>query len=717
MSVFTTTYTAIILEKRFDLLARAYSRAVGEVDEDKLWAVAYEKPEQREHAQGMVRRARKEGEPALLDGLRRQHERLVEQSLKPLARLWLGHHLFGRRELETLALLLADERQRFKEGTSDILRGQASYAIRFAFGELGDLLSRLPTVREFVPGDQHDGARLPLIRHLIRELIVHAYSAGCDSDGAGSTDWAVVLEAIVGRLESELEHPGEETIAFADYFAPVENTDDHQPSADDFPWGTSAWAPCSQSADSRYDRNDAGNICRLIEHVEHIAGRAPGSEANAGERQRRREFRDRLRLRFACTAYTHLVRGLVTRIVERDRMPAIGVALKRARCACVGLGPAGFPEFDTLLAKLDGVLAASTVPFAALALRRLDAARGTMQRLRHGTPLSKPSKAVIERITEALAEARLAADVSRVELDAFLLRAIEHCGIAAEGDADCGDALAWLTTVDDTTLFGGTFDERLARERDAVAAQVRASWDAELDRLLEDFLDAREACRESALPLSAVDCFDKLPLWSQPRSKWAEALTARQAAELLDAACSADEALLSARLDLNLAAKRLDYTVLRDQLEGDPEAMQAWEGLDTLRGTYRELLLVARMRRNAPIRAFKYFTAICRRAENMGTDAETTMDIDEWLATTGHLFAPIEDGYLAAALDGGTTLPTIDDWNGGLANPVCPALLPYYRLWDRLRVGLRPTSRAVPYLNAVRPALRPWFARSQKGSS
>ncbi|MCM8594975.1 hypothetical protein [Accumulibacter sp.] len=713
MSGFATTYRAIVLGKRLDVLARAYSLAVGEIDEDKRWIFEHENPEQREHAEGLARRAREEGGAFLRDAVRRRHQELVAQCLDPLARLWLGHHLFGRREVETLALLLADEGRRFEERTSDTLRGQASYAVRFAFRELDDLLSRLASVRKFVPGDQHDGARLPLIRHLIRELIVRADQAGCESDGPGSPDWAVVLEAVVARLASELEYRGEQTIPFAE-FTPPEGDDDHHPSADDFPAETSAWAPCSQSVTSHYDRDDAGKIRCLIEHV---AGQVAGPLPNAVEPQWRRQFQDRLRLRFACTAYTHLVRGLVTRIIERERMPAVGEALERARCACIDLGPAGFPELDTMLGELDGAVTACAVPFAALALRRLDSARRSLERVRRSKQQGKPSLAVIKRIAESLAEAGDAAVVSRVELEAFLLHAIEDCGIANEGDADCGGALAWLKTVDDTTLFGGTFDERLARERDAVAREIRASWDAALDQLLEDFLYAREACRESALRLSAADYLDALPLWSQPRSKWVEALTAREAAQILDAACSADEASLGARLELNLNAKRLDYKGLRDRMDGDPEAKQAWERISELRDRYRTLLVVARMRRNAPIRVFKYFTAICRLAENKGIDAETTMDLDEWLTTTERLFAPIEDGYLAAALDGRTTLPTVDEWNGELANPVAPALLPYYRLWDRLRVGLRPTSRAVPYLNAVRPALRPWFARPGNGSS
>lgn len=169
-------------------------------------------------------------------------------------------------------------------------------------------------------------------------------------------------------------------------------------------------------------------------------------------------------------------------------------------------------------------------------------------------------------------------------------------------------------------------------------------------------------------------------------------------------------------MDVDPAARRIDYVQLQMDLAASPEDRQLWELIDDIEEDYAGFYTLARMRRNAPMRVFKYFTTICRIAENKGKDAETVMDLDEWMATTERLLGDFERRYLSDAFPGPDQFVAVADWIGceraTETDSGWKALIPYFSLWNRLLAGSRPSSRAVPYLNSVRSILNPWFLKS-----
>jgi len=443
-----------------------------------------------------------------------------------------------------------------------------------------------------------------------------------------------------------------------------------------------------------------------------VADGVASAGARPAESRSRSEFACQLRLRFACTAYTHIVRGVATRIVEQERLPGVSELLHQALKVCSQARDVEPEALQEIYQWIDGAIAACAVPFAPLAMRKLDVARtGLKKALKSAVPES-PRRAELDGIVGHLDRARMAWDIAPGEVQAHVLQMLAGCGIT-EQDDDCGDALSWLRTISDSTPFGKTFDERLTRARKAVAGQIAEAWDAAIAERLDEFLALKEACGESAVGLSVTGFLEASPIWALPPAEWADALATQAFADDLSRILSADQEVILADINVNLAAKRIDYAALRKELAVSPDFLQAWNLIRDLREAYGVLFVLVRMRRNAPIRVFKYFTAICRLAENKGKDAETTMDLEQWMGTTERLFSALEDDYFGEAFSSGGHFVGFGDWidgrRGSLADSSARALLPYYSLWGRLLEGSRPTSRAVPYLNSVRPALRPWF--------
>lgn len=710
MPDFSVCYNRIVLESRIDVLARAYGRARGDLDESD-WRWIDPDPEQQAVTRRQDLAAMLEREQFEHAETRRQHRELVCKCLDPVARHWLGHHLFGPREIDGLVHLLAREDQRFRSKVSDVVRSHATYAMRYATRELEDLLAKFPAVTESTLGGQQESAWLPLFRHFVREAIVRAYHAECATGGLPIPDWDAVLEMIVARLENDLRSDKELVGSFTEGsgYSPDEE-DAHQWTAEDLPDDSELWLLASQSVGSNYDRNDADHIRRLIQWV---TDRAAAGQASPRETQARNEFSHQLRLRFACTAYTHIVRGITTRMVEQQELPEVSADLQAARNVCNEACEADPGALLEIQSRLDEAIAACAMPFAALAMRKIDAARESLKKLLRSSRPGSPLRTQLDALGGRLAAARSAWDILPIEIQGYLQHALAGCKIRESADPDCGAALSWLRTISDSTPFGKTFDERLARARDAVAEKIREAWNDAIDFRLEEFLASNDACIGSTVGSSSGEYLARSSIWTLPPEKWADALAEQTFAEEFGRMLSTDQAAILEDLNVNLAAKRIDYADLRKQLATSPDFLQAWNMIGDIREAYAALFVLVRMRRNAPIRTFKYFTAICRLAENKGKDAETTMDLEEWMSTTERLFACLERDYLGNACSPDANFVGLHDWierrRDSPEDSAGQALLPYYSLWERLLAGARPTSRAVPYLNAVRPALRPWF--------
>lgn len=717
MPDFTTSYNRIVLESRVGVLARAYARARGELDEHNV--VFDPDPKDQE----AVRTLELEAMP-LLEHLehaetRKQHETLVRTCIDPLARHWLGHHLFGPQEMEGLMHLLAREDKRFAKQASEVVKGHATYAMRYASRELEDLLTKFPVVRAAAPGAQQPNAWLPLFRHFVREAIVRAYEAQRERENWPTPDWDAVLEMVVSRLENDLRSEPDLVGSFAERSDSSRDDEDaHDWSADDFSDETELWSVRAQSVGSSYDRDDARHIRCLIEWV---TDRAAESRAPVRARQARKEFSHQLRLRFACTAYTHIVRGITTRIVEEQRLPEVLGCLKGAVNACGEASEAAPDALKEVRKRVDEAIAACTMPFAALAMRKIDDARAKLRIMRRNARPGSALQTQLDSIGERLDDARKSWDLFPADIQGHLLQALTRCGVLDEADSDCGDALSWLRNIHHPRPFGATFEERLARARAAVADKIREAWDAAVAERLENFLAFRDGCVDLNIGLSAVEYLERSPIWDLPQEEWADALAEESLAREFARLLSADQASIMEDLNVNLAAKRIDYSALRRELAVSPDFLKAWDLNRTMWEDYEALRVVLGMRRNAPKRVFKYFTAICRLAENMGMDAETTMDLEQWLATTERLFASLEGEYFDEAFATGDRFVGLGDWIERRrelhAGSTAQALLPYYSLWNRLLAGALPTSRAVPYLKAVRPALRPWFKKQTVSSS
>lgn len=717
MPDFASSYNRIVLENRVEVLARAYARARGELDEREWLFVPAAEDEETVCTQNL--RAMSLREQCERTETRRQHENVVRTCIDPLARHWLGHHLFGPQEMEGLMHLLAREDQRFAKQASDVVRSHATYAMRYASRELEDLLTKFPAVRAAAPGEQQPDAWLPLFRHFVREAIVRAYDAQRERENWPTPDWDAVLEMVVSRLENDLRSEPDLVGSFAEHSDFSRDDDDaHDWQADHFTDDTELWSVRAQSVGSSYDRDDARHIRSLIEWV---TDRAAEGRATVRAQQARREFSHQLRLRFACTAYTHIVRGITTRIVEEQRLPEALECLKRAVPACAEACEADPGMLQEVRKCVGEAIAACTMPFAALAMRKIDDARAKLRIVRKKTPPGSALQTQLDSIGERLDDARKAWDLFPADIRAHLPQALMRCEILDKADPDCGDALSWLQNIRDSTPFGKTFDERLARARDAVAVDIRTAWHDAVAERLENFLASRDACVDLNIGLSAADYLERSPIWDLSREEWADALAKEEFATQLVHLLSADQTSIVEGLNVNLAAKRIDYSALRGELAKSSDLLQAWEVIREISEDYEALLVVLRMRRNAPIRVFKYFTAICRLAENMGMDAETTMDLEQWLATTDRLFASLEGEYFDEAFADADWFVEPGDWIERRrelpAGSTAQALLPYYSLWNRLLAGALPTSRAAPYLKAVRPALRTWFQKQDASSS
>lgn len=711
MPDFATAYNRIVLDDRFDILAHAYRRARGELTEDEWQWVSHDRAEQ-DLANARDRQARELSESYECEAMRSQHEEVTRSSLDPLALCWLGHHLFGPDEIDTLAHLLAFEEQRFSPGVTAVGRGHASYAMRYAVRELEALLAKTPAGRACGRGDQQESSWLPLSRHYVRELIVRAYAAECRKGSLPLPDWDALLEVLTNRLEGDLRGGRELMVGFADLPAPSSDNDGQdEVTADDFTDESGVWLFHAQSVGSNYDRKDAEHILRLLSYV---TDRAQAAGSGPLERQGHTEFCRQVRLRFAYTAYTHIVRGVTTRILEQQRLPVVANSLQQAWSAFGEVRENQSQALHEIRSRTAEAFAACSIPFAALAMRKLDAARAALNSFRKqaraaGIPLPEQ----LDKIGIMLDVAREASGIGPGEIPTHVLQALADCGIAESGDPDCGNALSWLRAVGSVMSFGRTFDERLARAGNAVAADIRATWDQALAERLDDFLAAAEGCSESPVRLSIGGFLEASAVWASPRQGWVDAVTETSFAEGVSRVLRVDEALILEEVDVNPAARRIDHAELRRKLALSPGHLAAWELLRDLDESYAALFALARMRRNAPRRVVKYFTAICRLAENKGTDAETTMNLEEWLATTERLFAGIEQQYFDEMLASGDEHLDLADWidgrRGSAADAGAQALLPFFSLWQRLLVGTRPTSRAVPYLRAVRSVLRPWF--------
>jgi len=228
MPDFAKTYKRVVLDRHLDVLVRAYLRARGELDEEDGQWISVDR-ELQAKSRNDDQRAREQREQFDRPAIRSRHETLIGECIDPVARHWLGHHLFGARELDGLVRLLGREELRFDGLVTDVLRSHASYAIRYAFRELSGLLGKFPAVNACAPDDQQEDAWLPLFRHFVREAIVRAYHEQCRKGGLPSPDWNTVLETLVGRLENDLRSASEAESGFIEYFWLPDDDDDDDP--------------------------------------------------------------------------------------------------------------------------------------------------------------------------------------------------------------------------------------------------------------------------------------------------------------------------------------------------------------------------------------------------------------------------------------------------------------------------------------------------------
>ncbi|MGH8553861.1 MAG: hypothetical protein ACRERS_11250, partial [Methylococcales bacterium] len=251
--------------------------------------------------------------------------------------------------------LLAGEDRRFKECPTEVKKSHARYANRYAFQELGALVANFPVITDWGQNNMQETASRPLYRHFVRELIVRGHATNGGEQFSAPVDWEAVLSEVMTQLEHDLNYGAN----------PVEFTGGGDGGMDN-----DAWLPPARSVGSNYDRKDDAHIRRVIEHAAYPVPDA--SEITKIERKRREEFRDRLRLRFAYTAYTHIVRGILNRIIERERLSAVREHLHSALEICRRTGLAEHERLNGIANLLNEAIEACAIPFASLVLRRLD---------------------------------------------------------------------------------------------------------------------------------------------------------------------------------------------------------------------------------------------------------------------------------------------------------------------------------------------------------